>query len=220
MTLSTNDRPRRGPSATVPIIALGMGAIALVAASANASNRRRRPLDDAPLRAARDDKIDGYTVVGKAILIDRPRAALFSFWRDFRNLPHFMKNVHAVEPLDGERWRWTLAAPLGQSIELVTGLVEERPDERLAWRSLEGSAIDSWGVVDFRDAPAGRGTVVDAEIGYRPPAGELGRLVAKLFAAEPNVQGRHELKRFKMLMETGEIATSARRRDEARGEQP
>jgi uncharacterized membrane protein len=53
-------------------------------------------------------------------------------------------------------------------------------------------------------------------VAYKPPAGELGRLVAKLFQREPEVQARHDLKRFKMLMEAGEIATSARRKDQTR----
>jgi uncharacterized membrane protein len=64
-------------------------------------------------------------------------------------------------------------------------------------------------MVTFKDAPADRGTIVTADIAYEPPAGDVGRLVAKLFAAEPNIQARHELKRFKMLMEAGEIATGA-----------
>ena len=58
----------------------------------------------------------------------------------------------------------------------------------------------------FRDAPGGRGTEVEAIIAYKPPAGELGRIIAKLFQHEPEIQGRRELRRFKMLMETGEVA--------------
>ena len=100
-------------------------------------------------------------------------------------------------------------APAGQIVELETEVVDVVENERIAWRSTEASEIKTEGSVTFADAPAGRGTVVTADIAYTPPAGDLGRLVAKLFAAEPNVQARHELKRFKMLMETGEIATSA-----------
>jgi uncharacterized membrane protein len=67
--------------------------------------------------------------------------------------------------------------------------------------------------VTFTDAPGNRGTVVTADIAYEPPAGGAGRAIAKLFAAEPNIQARHELKRFKMLMEAGEIATPINHRD-------
>lgn len=207
---------RGGARAFIPAVALGIGAVALMAASANAQQRRRqRPLDDAPLRASRHDKLGDYAVVGKAILINKPRDELFAFWRDFQNLPRFMQNVKAIEDAGAGRTRWTVAAPGGQTVELLTEIDAERENEFIAWRSVEGSQIETWGHVGFRDAPAGRGTVVAAEIAYKPPGGDLGRLVAKTFLAEPNIQGRHELKRFKMLMETGEIATSAMRRSDS-----
>ena len=78
------------------------------------------------------------------------------------------------------------------------------------------SEIETSGEVRFEDAPGERGTRVSLVMAYDPPAGALGRAVAKLFLREPQVQARHDLKRFKMLMETGEIATSARTRDETR----
>ena len=86
----------------------------------------------------------------------------------------------------------------------------------IAWRSVEDSEIETSGEVRFEDAPGKRGTRVSLMMAYDPPAGALGRAVAKLFLREPQVQARHDLKRFKMLMETGEIATSARTRDETR----
>jgi hypothetical protein len=87
-----------------------------------------------------------------------------------------------------------------------------RPREEL-------SQIDTEGRVTFADAPGERGTRVGVRVAYKPPAGELGRAVAKLFMREPEIQARHDLKRFKMLMETGEIATSARRKDQTRAAQ-
>ena len=47
-------------------------------------------------------------------------------------------------------------------------------------------------------------------IAYDPPGGVIGELVAKLFQREPRIQTRRDLRRFKQLMETGEIATNAR----------
>jgi uncharacterized membrane protein len=96
--------------------------------------------------------------------------------------------------------------------QVETRIVEERAGELIAWRSTEASDIDTEGRVTFRDAPAGRGAEIEAIVAYRPPAGELGRWIAKLFQAEPSLQGRRELKRFKMLMETGEIATNRNRK--------
>jgi uncharacterized membrane protein len=169
--------------------------------------------DDAPKRAARDDKDGELAIVGRSVLINRPRQELFAFWRDFTNLPQFMEAIESIEVSGGNRSTWKVRAPVGQTVTLETETIDVVEGESIGWRSVEGSQIETTGKVTFADAPAGRGTVVSADIGYVPPGGDIGRLFAKLFAAEPNIQARHELKRFKMLMETGEITTSANRRD-------
>jgi len=164
--------------------------------------------DDAPKQAQRDDKDGDLGIVGRSVTINKPRHELFAFWRDFSNLPQFMHAVEKVE-VNGDRSTWSIKAPLGQEVTLETELVDVVENEVLGWQSVEGSDIKTRGRVTFEDAPADRGTVVSAEIGYEPPGGDLGRLFAKIFRAEPNIQARHELKRFKMLMEAGEIATGA-----------
>jgi uncharacterized membrane protein len=98
-------------------------------------------------------------------------------------------------------------------VRIETEIVADRKGEEIAWRSTEGSEIDTEGKIEFRDAPAGRGTEVTAIVAYVPPMGELGRWVASAFQKEPSIQGRRELKRLKMLLETGEIATSRNRRN-------
>lgn len=165
--------------------------------------------DDAPTRARRDDKDGALAIVGRSVLINRPRQELYAFWRDFTNLPTFMEAIERIEMSGDGRSVWTVRAPVGQTVTLETEVTEEIEGQTLGWRSVEGSQIRTEGKVTFADAPAGRGTVVSAEIGYEPPGGDVGRLIAKLFAAEPNIQARHELKRFKMLMEAGEIATGS-----------
>lgn len=165
--------------------------------------------DDAPKRTNRDDKDGDLAIVGRSVLINRPRSELFAYWHDFTNLPSFMEAVEKIQMTGEKRSVWTIRAPAGQTVELETEVTDVVDGESIAWRSVEGSQIKTEGRVTFTDAPADRGTVVSADIGYEPPAGDLGRIVAKLFAAEPNIQARHELKRFKMLMETGEIATGA-----------
>jgi uncharacterized membrane protein len=193
-------------------LALGTGAVIL--GTALMSTRRRHQLqrarlypDSAPAPARRAVE-GGRTLIGNSVLINRPRHELYAFWRDFTNLPTFMENVQAVRTLGENRWEWTIAAPGGSSVDLLTEVVEERPDELIAWRTLPDSQVEAEGRVSFRDAPAGRGTVLEATVAYRPPGDELGRWIAKLFQREPDIQGRRELRRFKMLMETGEIATS------------
>jgi uncharacterized membrane protein len=170
-------------------------------------------LDDAPKRTQKDDKDGDLAIVGRSVLVNKPRAELFAYWRSFSNFPNFMEAVESIEMIGPNRSKWTVRAPVGQTVTLETEVTETVENEVIGWQSTEGSQIETKGRVTFSDAPGGRGTVISADIGYAPPGGDLGRLVAKLFAAEPNIQARHELKRFKMLMETGEIATSANRRD-------
>lgn len=144
----------------------------------------------------------------QAVMINRPRQELYEFWRDFQNLPAFMENVKSVELMESGRSSWLIAGPAGSELELVSEITEERPGEYIAWRSLEESDIDHDGWVEFRDNPFGRGTEVRVFIDYDPPAGTLGKVVAKVMQREPRVQARRELRRFKQLMETGEIPTS------------
>jgi uncharacterized membrane protein len=119
-----------------------------------------------------------------------------------------MSNVEKVVLGEPGRSVWTIAGPGGFSVDLDTEVTEDCEGEMIAWRTLPGSDVEAKGRVSFREGAGGRGTVVDAEIRYQPPGGELGRWIAKVFQREPGIQGRRELKRFKMLMETGEIATS------------
>ena len=205
------------------IAALGLGAVALGAVAYGVVASRDdtpRPPDDADPRFREGGRWRGdRAVVGKTVLVNRPASELYDYWKDVRNLPHFMENVRKVEVIEeGRRSRWTLKAPAGTEVTATVDLVEDRPNEMLAFRSTDDSQIEARGFVEFREAPAGRGTYVDLEMEYVPPAGALGRMVANLFRRAPQVQARHELKRFKMLMETGEVATSARTRAEKEGD--
>jgi uncharacterized membrane protein len=195
-------------------IALAVGAVAgalLVGYQQRQSHHRRlehRPPDSAPGRTARQSRFGGYAVTGRTVTIAKPRSEVYAFWRDFSNLPMIMDNIEAVAPTGPDTYRWAITGPAGRSIAVETRVIDDRRDEQIAWRSVEGSDIDTEGKVTFRDAPGGRGTQVEAIVAYKPPAGELGRWIAKLFQHEPSIQARRELKRLKMLLETGEIATS------------
>ncbi|MEQ8898519.1 MAG: SRPBCC family protein [Roseovarius sp.] len=199
-----------GPGGRKLALALGVGILAVGAAAFWHRSQQPRlvaPPDSAPGRTSRQSRYGDYAVSGRSVTINRPRAEVYGFWRDFSNLARFMSNVEAVET-DDDLTTWTIAALAGRSVTVKTCIVSERENEEIAWRSVEGSDIDTEGKVMFRDAPAGRGTEVEAVIAYVPPAGRFGQVIAKLFRTEPRIQGRHELKRLKMLMETGEVTTS------------
>jgi uncharacterized membrane protein len=143
-----------------------------------------------------------------AATVNKPIGEVYAFWRDFQNFPRFMRHVEAVEVLGDRRSRWRVAAPAGMHVEWDAEITDDRPGERLAWRSLEGSDVEHRGHVTFAHAPGARGTEVRVSLEYAPPAGTVGRNVARLFGREPEQQIREDLRRFKQLVETGEIALS------------
>lgn len=207
--------PRNRTWQIFAVAALTVAAGGAVALAVGKSRRRDAPPDSAPERTARRTRFGDPVAVGRTVTINKPRADLYAFWRRFENLAAFMENVEAIQSLEPNRAVWTILAPAGQTVDIETEVIEERENASIAWRSTANAPIACEGRVNFREAPAGRGTVVEAIIAYEPPAGELGRLVAKLFQREPRIQTRRELKRFKMLMETGEVATSDNRRQAA-----
>ena len=151
----------------------------------------------------------GDSLVGKTVTINRPRQELYDYWRALAQLPEFMENVERVEPIGGNRYRWTVKAPAGRTVEWVAAVTEDRPGAVIAWTSEGDADVANSGRVEFRDAPGGRGTWVTATLLYDPPAGIVGKVIAKLFQREPAIQVRRDLRRFKQLMETGEVATGA-----------
>lgn len=206
----TNDR-QLGLAGTVAGLGLAIGSIAF---GAFLSQRRQGGDDDAPFYTRKSPDREN-AVLGRTVTIRKPRSELYAHWRDFGNLPRFMENVETIRSEDDHRV-WVIKAPAGQTVEVKTEITEDVENQRIGWRSVEGSDIQTSGNVEFADAPGDRGTRVSLVMAYDPPAGELGRAIAKLFQREPQVQARHDLKRFKALMETGEISTSAHRKDNTR----
>ncbi len=203
------------------IAALAAGGAAFAVSrklSADRGDPNRTLFGDGPSAAGRGGASGGYaesTLISRAVTINRSRQELYDFWRDFTNLPRFMENVRSVTPLDSTRSHWVIEAPAGQTVEFVSSLTEDEPSRVIAWSSEEGADVSNSGRIEFSDAPPGRGTIVRATIAYDPPAGAVGRVVATLFQREPKLQARRDLKRFKQLMETGEVTTSEPRPAEA-----
>jgi uncharacterized membrane protein len=174
--------------------------------------------DDAPLSAAKNPNPlaveanvvprHGDVLVGRSVTINRPREELYAFWRDFKNLPRFMQNVHGVTVQDQTHSHWMIKAPAGATVEWDSKITRDDPGRLIAWQSLEGASVRNSGQVEFLDSPDNRGSVVRVTLTYDPPAGGVGKLVAKLFQKEPKIQARQDLRRFKQLMETGEVATA------------
>jgi uncharacterized membrane protein len=144
--------------------------------------------------------------VVEVFTVNKPASELFNFWRDFTNLPKFMTHLESVEVLDNTHSRWTAKGPAGSRVTWDAEIINEEPDRVIAWRSLAGADVDNSGSVRFVDAPGNRGTEVRVVIEYIPPAGRLGKYVAMLFGEAPEQTIREDLRRFKQLMKSGEVA--------------
>lgn len=206
---------RTDPSSELLLAALMIGAAGLtlgVLARRKADRDADRDpvgLADAPIWARKKTPAHAArSLLGKTVLINRPRAQLYDAWQVER-FPDFMENVVAVEPQGEGVSRWTIKGPAGQEVELLNRISRDDPENRITWQSEPNSQIANSGEVRFVSAPADRGTYVTLVIAYQPPVGRLGRAAAKLLQREPEVQARRDLMRFKQLMETGEVTTNA-----------
>jgi uncharacterized membrane protein len=146
--------------------------------------------------------------VSKSVTILRPREEVYRFWRNLENLPRFMMHLESVNVTGDRRSHWVAKAPAGTHVEWDAEIVADRASELLSWKSVPGSDVPNEGSVRFADAPADRGTEVRVEFQYDPPAGNAGAIVAKLFGEEPGQQITDDLRRFKQVMETGEVVRS------------
>jgi uncharacterized membrane protein len=151
---------------------------------------------------------DGRAVRTKSITVNRSPEEVYRFWHDFENLPRFMTHLESVRMTGGNRSHWVAKAPGGKTVEWDAIITEDKPGEKIAWKSVEGSDIENSGWVMFRPAPGGRGTEVHVYVEYNPPAGILGVGIAKLFGEEVGEQIKGDLYRFKQVIETGEVVHS------------
>jgi uncharacterized membrane protein len=156
--------------------------------------------------AATADRIPEQFVAEGNILLNCSPAEAYQMWRDFEVMPLYMNHLESVSE-DNGRFHWRIRSPVGKTIEWDARIEEERENDFISWRSTDDSAFQMEGSVEFRAAPANRGTIVKARILYRSPVGSAGKWLAKLFGKFPSFAMRGDLRRFKALVETGEIPT-------------
>jgi uncharacterized membrane protein len=195
------DTKRLGAAAAAVAGVTALDALCAVWLS-GAGNRDLRRLALAGGRDERSVRVEHVTTINK------PIEEVYAFWRNFQNLPRFMRHLESVEVTGGARSRWRAKAPAGTTVEWEADIVAEREPEWIAWQSVPGSGIQNSGAVRFERAPGARGTEVRVQLEYRPPAGTIGRGIAWLFGEEPDQQVKEDLHRFKQLMETGEVPLS------------
>jgi len=147
------------------------------------------------------------TPVELAVTIARPHDELYRFWREFENLPRFMPHLVSVTDLGDNRSHWVATSVRGRTVEWDAEIINDDENELIGWRTLNGSDVVSAGSVRFK--PTGQGeTMVHVHLQYEPPAGKVGATIAWLLGHEPSQTIREDLRRFKALMETGEVPTT------------
>jgi len=194
-------RPKARPVTAIGLSTLGAGMV-LRGASGYC------PLNAALGRnSARNQRAEPIEIV-QTFTIYRPAEELYSFWRRHENLPRFMHHLEDVRELDERRSHWSARIPGGLgTVEWEAEITAEDPGRMLAWQSLPGSEVDTSGRVTFREAPGDKGTEVQAIIRYRAPGGAIGQAVAHLVNPATAQLVREDMRRFKQLMETGELTT-------------
>jgi uncharacterized membrane protein len=176
-------------------VSLAFGAAAAAVAAGRASRRRD------PTRTVEG----GAVTVSAGVIVNRPVADAYGLWRDFSRLPEFMVHLESVSA-DGKHW--VARRPGGGTVEWDAEIVADVPDQRLAWRSLPHAEVPNAGEVTFGLTPGGRETEVRVRLTYEPPLGSAGNAVARLLGEEPRQQVTDDLRRFKQVLETGEVVRS------------
>jgi uncharacterized membrane protein len=148
----------------------------------------------------------GYGIkMKKAVTVYRQPRDLYNYWRNLTKVSKLFDDVLSIDALDDSRSHWTLKVPGGIKLEWDAEITVDRKDEMIGWRSLHGADVDNAGYVRFEQATGGRGTVVRVALQYNPPGGRIGAALATVLGERPERLIEEALRKFKQLMETGEI---------------
>lgn len=154
----------------------------------------------------RSSLLTGKIHVTRALTINKSPAELYEFWKNFENLPAFMRHLESVTVTGEKTSHWIAKGPLGQTVEWDAEVTSDIPNQRIGWKSLDGAFIPNSGVVEFLPTRE-RGTEMKVVMTYEAPGGKIGEWIAWALGEEPSIQITDDLRRFKMLMETGMIIT-------------
>ena len=207
--LHNGDRHRNGYRKQTWASIVGGSALAVFGAS-------RRSVSGAGLSAiggllvyggVRSARSSGPIFVQRSFTIDKSPEEVFQFWRNFENLPKFMQHLNSVKTTGDRFSHWVARRPMNMSASWDAEITDERQNEYIVWKSVPGSEVENSGSVEFRPAPFHGGTEVHITIQYSQPGGKVGAAFARLFGEHPEQQVREDLRRFKQLMEAGEIPT-------------
>lgn len=134
-----------------------------------------------------------------SIEIDRDAQTLYRYWRELSNLPDIMPHVTSVQEIDETHSHWVAGGPGGLRLEWDSEIIDDVPDQRIAWRSVEGSRVFHAGSVQFQPLDE-RTTQVRVDLLYERPPATLLSAAAMLFGYESSAV-RADLRALKRRLE-------------------
>jgi len=162
----------------------------------------------AAVRLSRADQGNDALRARTSLTVNRPAEDVYRQWRDLEKLPEFMAHLESVQTTGNGRSHWVARAPAGRTVEWDAEIVDERRNELIAWRSVDRATVPNAGKVILAPVRDGRATEMTVELEYHPPGGKVGNVVATLLGEHPQQQLRDDLRRFKQVIETGEVVRS------------
>ena len=135
----------------------------------------------------------------KSITVDLPVSTVYNQWTQFEDFPQFMEGVESVTQLDEKRLHW-VAEIAGTHREWDAEIVDQEPDQKISWRSLDGTP--NAGTVTFQPEGAGTRVTLDLDV---EPHGIVETIGDKLGFVSKQAEG--DLKEFKKLIESRGVET-------------
>lgn len=158
--------------------------------------------------AAETERME-VTSISRSITIGESPDELYEAWRDPEQFTQIVGHVADITSRDEDRFYWTVHGPMGQDVSWETHVVDAEPGELVRWKTPEDAMLPNEGEVRFESAAGDRGTVVTLSVTISPPGGALGNAALKRLGVVPGMLAGEALRRFKSLVETGEIQTLA-----------
>jgi uncharacterized membrane protein len=142
--------------------------------------------------------------VDESIDVQVPVEQAYNQWTQFEEFPKFMDGIQSVEQLDDGHVKW-VAEVRGETREWTTEITEQRPDEKIAWKTI-GGEVKNDGIVTFEQLGNDQTRInvemdVEGESSTENVAGDLLGVV--------KTQVRGDLERFKQLIESRSEETGA-----------
>jgi uncharacterized membrane protein len=182
--------------------AVAAGLLAVVIFSSGGPERdRNNPMQTTSMPLRDENTIEARVTIQRAV------EDVFRFYRDFRNLPRFLGDVMAVEPIGPATSQWTIQGPLGLRTNWTINVTEERANELISYETVASMGLRTYWEIHFAQGSAADQTEVREVM--KPPLGILGRAALALIGKFPAEEVSSNLHRLKELMETGRVTDTS-----------